>query len=400
MLRLRPFLVRLILLLWYGYGVVEGAASGTPIDVGTHVPLAEAQPEMEGYATDPSSSATTRRIGTARWRMYPTKRARQKAYSYQLNAMIRDAVRLARTTDTYMAMFVIPESGLLREFATGMTAVQFLQIYDAMQARSRLSRTNMDLNFATIQREFARGGSWLNDAVQRLGTLGVSRPTLDRFHTVFRSTVLDYPGGSEGMIVDISQRFDHTLTDLVCELESFSDSAVARRLRGATNPTPTEPDDDAVIDLVGDGDPMPPPTPPAATPPAATPPAATPQAATPPATTPPAATPPTATDEASSRFVWLSPMTPTHVLHKTHDDAVRAIKHRAHPDLSPRTLRIAAEAQELLLARRVARPASQQAAATSAPAVGAVGLGQVHAELAQLAATWPGPPAAIAGNGS
>ena len=93
-------------------------------------------------------------------------------------------------------------------------------------------------------------------------------------------------------------------------------------------------------------------------------------------------------------------MTPTHVLHKTLDDAVRAIKHRAHPDLSPRTLRIAAEAQELLLARRVARPASQQAAATTAPAVGAVGLGQVHAELAQLAATWPGPPAAIVGNGS
>jgi hypothetical protein len=146
-----------------------------------------------------------RRIGARRWRPYEQNK-RSHRFSAQMKAMVRDAVRIAVTTSCFVAMFFIPCSGRLREFATGMTPVQFLQVYDGMQNWSRIHRSRVELDFTAIQRDFAIGGSWLNDAVQRLAALGVERPLLERFHTVFRSSIPRYFGGAEGMVKDLSVR--------------------------------------------------------------------------------------------------------------------------------------------------------------------------------------------------
>ena len=319
-----------------GGGAGGGGTRGSDgsSDDGRHRSTIEMDDPDPGYASDSGEDRTRTRIGVARWRRYQSKTKRVKAYSWQLKGMIRDAVRMARTTGAYVAMFFIPESGKLREFATGCSAVQFMQIFDGLQARARLNRANVDVNFTSIQREFARGGAWLDDAVQRLRTLGVSRGVLERFHAGFRANAMRYHGGSEEMATDISERLEHTMVVLVNELEAFDDMC----------------EDVRIIDLTTTGG-------------AKTVPAPAPAPYPAPSPTPaPAAqeTPAPATTPQFLQYRMVSPLMSTQTLKALLAGAMKRIMNRTSPDLSSTTLRTAAEATEILRERK-ARDRAQRA---------------------------------------
>ena len=175
----------------------------------------------------------TRRVGSMRWRPYESNRAKDKAYSQQAKAMIKDAVRLAITTDCHVAIHFIPRSGRVRSFSTAGTANEFLQIFDGMVRYSRQMRARLSTSFVSIQARFAQGAPWLDDAVQRLERLGCCRATLMRFHATYLRVLPRYRS-AHALMADVAGR-------LGLALRTFCDEAEAKL---------SEPDE--IIDLTVD----------------------------------------------------------------------------------------------------------------------------------------------------
>ena len=181
------------------------------------------------------------RIGSARWTPHSTDRRMDKSYSYQSCAMIKDALRLAITCCCQVAIFFIPRSGQLRSFSTAGTAIEFLQIYNAMLRYARQSRARLSTNFADIQSRFSAGAPWLENAIQRLGHLGVSRDCLRRFHRVYQAVLPKYRSAN-GLMADIAARLEQAITEFCDKAkESLSRDDEVNDLTEPSSRTPPPP---------------------------------------------------------------------------------------------------------------------------------------------------------------
>ena len=81
-----------------------------------------------------------------------------------------------------------------------------------------LPAARLSTNFADIQSRFSAGAPWLENAIQRLGHLDVSRDCLRRFHRVYQAVLPKYRSAN-GLMADIAARLEHAITEFCDQAE-------------------------------------------------------------------------------------------------------------------------------------------------------------------------------------